>query len=132
MEGNYKTGAWEVNQITVEGYDDSAGEPIIVERFAWDEMNQVYERLRQIDDRNLSAVAEAQERGDAHLREAEMASAGGCILVPVNCGQQLYDVIDITDSRAGLSGAKRRVLGFSLVYNTRRAEYHQRLYLGAV
>jgi hypothetical protein len=61
-----------------------------------------------------------------------MESAGGTILVPVNCGQQLYDVIDITDSRAGLDAAEQRVLGFVLVYSPRRGEYRQRLQLGAV
>ena len=76
--------------------------------------------------------AKHMERGDAYLRQAELASAGGSILVPVNCGQQTYDVIDITDSRAGLNMAKRRVLGFVLVYSPRRGEYRQRLYLGAV
>ncbi len=47
-------------------------------------------------------------------------------------GQQLYDVIDITDSRAGLSAAKRRVVGMALTYNTIRGEYVQRLELGGV
>jgi len=132
IEGNYKKGVWEVNHLLIEGYDRGDGKPIITERFAWDEINRVCGRLRQLDDRNLGTVAEARQRGDAYLRRAEMASAGGYLLVPVNCGQQLYDVIDITDSRAGLSGAKRRVLGFSLRYNPQHAEYHQHLYLGAV
>jgi hypothetical protein len=50
--------------------------------------------------------------------------------VPVNCGQQLYDVIDITDDRAGLSGAKRRVMGLLLSYQSTRGEYEQKLLLG--
>ena len=65
-------------------------------------------------------------------RQAEVESAHGTMLVPVNCGQQLYDVIDITDSRAGLNESKRRVLGFVLVYSPRRGEYRQRLQLGSV
>ena len=61
-----------------------------------------------------------------------MESGGGNIRVPINCGQQLYDVIDITDSWAGLSAEKKRVLGLVLVYNPGRGEYEQRLSLGAV
>ena len=54
------------------------------------------------------------------------------MLVPVNCGQQLYDVIEVTDARAGLAAAKRRVLGMTLVYQPQRGEYFQRLELGGV
>ena len=59
-------------------------------------------------------------------------AVNGAILIPVNCGQQLYDVVDITDSRAGLETAKRRVIGLTLVYRPRRGEYQQRLLLGGV
>ncbi|MFC1593235.1 hypothetical protein ACFL4C_04400, partial [Candidatus Omnitrophota bacterium] len=69
---------------------------------------------------------------EAYLREAEIESATGSIRIPVNCGQQLYDVIDITDARAGLSSDKKRVLGLILAYNPRRGEYEERLSLGAV
>jgi hypothetical protein len=85
-----------------------------------------------VRDRNLDSVAKAQARGDAYLREAEMEAEGGAVLIPVNCGQQLYDVVDITDSRAGLTAAKKRVLGISLVFNPVRAQYEQWLTLGVV
>jgi hypothetical protein len=61
-----------------------------------------------------------------------MESVNCAILIPVNCGQQMYDVIDITDSRAELTAAKRRVNGLTLVYNPQRGEYRQRLLLGGV
>ena len=130
LECRYRQGDWELNRVQVLG--DNVGVPVLVERFAWDEIGRVYDRLRQMEDRNIDTVTKAQQRGDACLREAEMESAGGSVLVPVNCGQQLYDVIDITDSRAGLTAAKRRVLGIKLIYDTGRGEYVQRLYLGAV
>ncbi len=53
-------------------------------------------------------------------------------MIPVNCGQQVYDVIDITDTGAGLTAAKRRVLGITLSYRPQRGEYLQRLELGGV
>ena len=131
-EGRYKLGAWGLNRAQVEGYDTGSSATIIVDSFDWDEIDQLYDRLRQVEDRNIGTVAEAQQRGQAYLRQAEIESATGTILVPVNCGQQLYDVIDVTDTRAGLAAEKKRVLGMVLVYNPRRGEYRQRLRLGAV
>ncbi len=129
LDGRYRQGAWELNRVQVEGYDTG---PIIVNSFDWDELNRIYERLRQLQDRNVNTVAEAQQRGTAYLREAEIESVSGTILVPVNCGQQVYDVIDVTDSRASLTSAARRVLGLILSYNPQRGEYSQRLSLGSV
>ena len=126
-EGRYRQGAWGMNRVQVEGYDAGAGELILADSFAWDEIDRLYDRLRQVDDRNLGTVAEAQQRGQAYLRQAEIEAAGGSILVPVNCGQQLYDVIDVTDARAGLDAEKKRVLGLVLVYHPQRGEYSQRL-----
>jgi len=132
FEGRYREEAWEMNRIQVEGYDPVAEEPILVDSFSWSQIAKLYDRLNQLEDRNIDTVARAEQRGEAYLRAAEIESAGGAIRIPVNCGQQLYDVIDITDSRAGLSAAKKRVLGLTLVYNPRRGEYEQRLSLGAV
>lgn len=78
-------------------------------------------------------MAEVEDRADAVLRKAEIQSASGEITVPVNCGQELYDVVEVTDKIAGLSAAKRRVLGLALEYATgERAVYRQRITLGAV
>ena len=132
LEGRYGRGAWELNRVQVEGYDAGVDEPIIADSFAWGEIDRLYGRLRQLEDRNLGTVAQAQQRGEAYLRQAEIESGSGYIRIPVNCGQQLYDVIDITDSRVGLDAAKKRVLGLVLVYNPRRAQYEARLSLGAV
>ncbi len=131
FEGKYRQGALKLNRIQVEGYDTGTGEAIIADSFGWDEINKLYDRLRQLEDRNIDTVAKAQQRGQSYLRQAEIESADGFIVVLVNCGQQLYDVIDITDSRAGLDAEKKRVLGITLEYNPRRGEYSQRLLLGA-
>jgi hypothetical protein len=132
FEGRYKAGAGEPNRLQVEGYDSAQEEPIVVDSFAWGEIDRLYDRLGRIEDKNIESAAAAEDRGQSHLRKAEMAAASGAILVPVNCGQQLYDVIDITDSRASLAAAKRRVNGLTLVYNPRRGEYRQRLLLSGV
>ena len=132
LEGRYRAGAWQFNRVQVEGYDSGAGTPIIADCFDWGEIDKVYDRLKKVEDRNIDTVAQAQARGEAYLREAEIESADGLIRIPVNCGQQLYDVIALTDSRAGLDGDKKRVLGLILIYNPGGGEYEQRLLLGAV
>lgn len=132
VEGNYQRRGWEVNRVQVEGYDPVNDEPVVVNSFSWTEIERCYDRLKQVEDRNIGNVAEAEQRGEAYLRLAEIESASGAIRTPPNCGQQLYDVIDITDSRAGLNGEKRRVMGLTLVYHPHRGEYEQRLVLGEV
>jgi len=116
----------------VEGYDPTGDEPIVVDSFSWSQVDKLYDRLSQQDDRNIDTVTRAEQRGEAFLRKAEIESGKSTIRIPVNCGQQVYDVIDITDGRAGLSAEKKRVLGLILVYNPYRGQYEQRLLLGAV
>ena len=132
FEGRYRQVGWGLNHIQVEGYDPGQGEAILVDTFSWGQLDRLYDRLKRVEDRNLDTAAKAGERGEAYLRQAEMEAVNGAILIPVNCGQQLYDVVDITDSRAGLETAKRRVIGLTLVYRPRRGEYQQRLLLGGV
>ncbi len=131
-DGRYRKGTREPNRVQVEGYDPQADEPVVVDSFSWGEIDKLYDRLKQLEDSNIDTVSEARQRGEAYLRQAEIESASGTIRIPANCGQQLYDVVDITDGRAGLSGEKKRVLGLTLVYNPSRGEYEARLSLGAV
>lgn len=128
LEGRYAAGAQEINRVQV------YGDGIMSERFDWDEIANVYDRLGQVHDLNLDTLAKAEARGDAELREEEMAAAGREILVPTNCGQDLYDVVEISDERAGLSSVKRRIIGITLRYSTsgQEARYEQRLRLGGV
>jgi hypothetical protein len=132
LEGAYRQGALSTNRAQVEGYDTSQGKMIVADSFDWEEIERYCDRLRHIEDRNLNTTAKACQRGEAVLRKALLDAVGGRIIVPVNCGQQLYDVIGITDITAGLAEAKRRVLGLTLVYQPRRGEYFQRLEIGGV
>jgi hypothetical protein len=117
--------------VQVEGLD-SGGVLILSDRFNWTEQASFGDRFVHVTDKNLNTVSETRQRGDAYLREAELAAVGGSLTVPVNCGQQLLDVIDATDARVGLNAVKKRVLGLTLMYLPRRGEYYQRLILGGV
>ena len=110
------------------------GDGPFVEGFDWPEIEDAYDRVRQAHDLNLDTVTLAQERAAAELRRLAMTSQGGSLLVPPNCGQELYDVVAITDPPAGLLAAKRRVLGLSLRYvrGGQAPAYEQELTLGMV
>ncbi len=131
IEGRYRSRAWELNRVQVEGCDPATGAPVIVSSFSWGEIERVYDRPAQVEDRGIETTGEAAARGEAYLREAEIAASAGLIRIPVNCGQQLYDVIEITDALAGLSSAKRRVVGLTLSFDPARSRYEQQLSLGA-
>jgi hypothetical protein len=104
----------------------------MTENWDWEEVDLVYDRLAQVHDINLNTAAEAHARGEAMLRHAGIESEDGYIVVPLNCGQELYDVIDITDALAGLSAAKRRVLSLHHLYDTQKGIYTLKLGLGGV
>ena len=132
LQGKYFSGSWQTNQVRIEGYDTASEAPIITDVFSWEQMECFYDRTKQVADRNIGTVAAGQALAGAYLRKAEIESIRGMVRVPVNCGQQLYDVIDITDGRAGLSGAKRRVMGITISYHPDRGEYEQAIVLGGV
>lgn len=129
-EGVYNHGALAVNRVQVEGED--SGDIILADSFSWGEIDRLCDRLKQVSDRNIGMMSEAQQRGEAYLRQAEIDADTGDIVVPVNCGQQMFDVIDVTDVRAGLDGEKRRVTGMVLKYRPWQGVYRHRLRLGAV
>jgi len=79
------------------------GDSVFTEDWDWDEVELVLDKLAQAHDINLDTTTKAHQRGDAMLREAAIRAISGYIIVPLNCGQELYDVVEITDSRAGLS-----------------------------
>ena len=129
--GEYRKSAMQTNRVKLEGFDSGSEEPILVDAFSWGDIDKLYDRTCQVEDANMATVASVQQRGEAYLREAEMKAFDGVIAVSVNCGQQLYDVVDITDPRAGLNVEKQRVLGLVLEYHPQRGLYSQRLRLGA-
>jgi hypothetical protein len=104
----------------------------MTEDWDWEEIDLVYDRLAQIHDINLDTSAEAHARGEAMLRHAAIKSEDGYVVVPMNCGQELYDVIEITDALAGLSAAKRRVLSLHHTYDTQKGLYTLKIGLGGV
>ena len=136
IEGHYGSGAWKLNRIRVDGqsidYNTGIITPVTNESYAWDEISRSADRLLLIEDKNVNTAAGALARGEAYLRQAEIEAYSGFIRVPVNCGQQLYDVIEITDALGGQGAVNWRVLGIKLAYERASAGYMQKLVLGGV
>ena len=127
LRGRYASGARDYNRV------QAFGGAHVGEAFAWDEVGQIYDRLLQVHDLNLDTQEKAQGRAEAALRKQQLASSDGEVVVPPNLGQELFDVIELTDAGAGLAAEKRRVLGLRLEYSrVHKPEYRQTLRLGGV
>jgi len=104
---------------------------IVEDAFDWPNLELGIDNLEQSYDPNLQSAARAQERADAILRKHALASQGGQITVPTNVGQELYDVITVTDERCGISSKKYRVLDIETTLSLRQWLYEQRFTIGA-
>jgi hypothetical protein len=130
IEGRYACTEMSPNSVHVEGLNTTTGTPIIVNTYDWESIENSYARMELVEDPNIGLASQATQRGEALLRQSGISSADGIIKIMPNVGQQLYDVIEVTDARAGLSAARYRVLGLSLSYAPGKSEYRQIIALG--
>ena len=127
LGGRYASGAQAYNRV------QTFGASHVGEAIDWVEVDQLFDRLLQVHDLNLDTQQKAQGRADAALQAQRSASVDGEVVVPPNVGQELFDVIELTDKGAGLAAERRRVLGLRLDYSRGpRPEYRQTLRLGGV
>ncbi len=99
--------------------------------FDWDLLALGIDNLRMQYDPNLEEADQAQKRADALLRHETLEAMGDHIVVPTNVGQELLDVVEVTDARCGISQEKYRVLAIQTDYDRRQGIYTQRLALYA-
>jgi len=104
---------------------------IVEDAFDWTNLQLGIDIFDQDYDPNLQTATRAQERADAILRKGSLASQGGQIVIPTNCGQELYDVITVTDKRCGITSKKYRVMLIDAEYSLREWQYRQTFTLGA-
>jgi len=112
------------------GRDDQDNR-IVEDAFDWPNLELGIDNLEQSYDPNLQSAARAQERADAILRRESLRSQGGQITVPTNVGQEIYDVITVTDKRCGITSKKYRVMRIDVQYAPLGGQYQQRLTIGA-
>jgi len=127
LEASYRELAQKANRAQVFGVD------VFTEDWDWDEISLVYDRLAQASDINIFDTTKAHQRGEAILRGADIEGINGHILVPMNCGQDLFDVIAITSPQTGLNASKRRVLSLTRTWtlNKPKSRYSLSVGLGA-
>ena len=126
LEGHYRRRVRPVNRVQVQGAD------VATEDFEWAEVELVGDLLSRVYDVSIDTAGRAHDRGEAVLRGLDIHSRRDSVAVPLNCGQEIYDVVEITDARAGLDAVKRRVLGLQHMYDSRKGVYSLKLALGEV
>jgi hypothetical protein len=110
---------------------DSEDNRILEEALDWDLLQLAIDILEQDYDPNLQTPSRAQERADAILRTQQTQRTPATIVVPTNVGQELLDVVEVTDERCGINQEKYRVLAIHTDYDRRQGIYTQRLALCA-
>jgi hypothetical protein len=110
---------------------DDEGNRIVKDAFDWDALKCGIDILEQDYDPNLNNATHTQERADAILRRESLRAQRGNLVIPTNVGQELYDVITVTDKRCGISSKKYRVLAIQTDYNRPNGTYNQKLTIGA-
>jgi hypothetical protein len=110
---------------------DEDGDRIVQDAFDWDLLKLGIDVMEQVYDPNLVTTIRAQERADAILRTQQTQRTPATIVVPTNVGQELLDVVEVTDSRCGISEQNYRVHVIQTHYDRRQGRYEQTLTLGA-
>jgi hypothetical protein len=105
--------------------------PVRESAFDWDNLLRGIDALVMEYDPNLEETDQAAKRAVALLRHEAQKSLGGQIIIPTNCGQELYDVISVNDPRVPLGSRNYRVLAIQTDYDRRSGRYEQKLALGA-
>lgn len=84
------------------------------------------DRVALVIDRRLGA-GEADARAASELAAWQQATESGSLVVPPNVGQEVLDIIAITDRTANLSDAERLVAGNDILLDRGRGVFEQRL-----
>lgn len=125
LEGRYGSRALDFNHPEVFGASDSFGEAV-----DFSQVGLVGHRLRKVFDYAYEANDECAGRAAAELRYQGVKGKRGQIVIYPNVGQELFDVIVITDSQVGLSSELWRVMAIQEEHDAQKGVYRQILELG--
>jgi len=129
LKGEYSR-ATTPSRVRAIGRDGDANR-IVKDAFDWDLLKLGIDILEQDYDPNLQTVTRAQERADALLRTQQTQQTPATLIIPTNVGQELLDVITVTDKRCSISEENYRVQTIQTNYDRRKGRYDQTLTLGA-
>jgi hypothetical protein len=110
---------------------DMSDNRIVEEALDWDLIALAIDQLEQVYDPNLQDATSAQDRANALLRTAALGANPATITIPTNVGQELLDVVTVTDARCGINQVKHRVQTIRTDYDRRKTLYEHKLALGA-
>ncbi len=121
------------NHIEVFAALDSGSIPTFGDEVDYEEVALVGHRLQKVYDYSYTTDAECDARAVAQLRKHDATTKRGEIITLPNVGLQLFDVITVTDARAGISSEVYRVRGIVETFDTTKppAIFRQKVELGA-
>jgi hypothetical protein len=131
LDGQYATETPEKNRLFVIGRD-AYGNPVWGEAQDSTEVGLVGERLDFQQELAIPTTAQATSTAEAILSKMRLTGKRGVILIPPNCGQELFDTVELSDAGANQSAVKFRVVGIRFEYNPTQGHYHHKLILGAL
>jgi hypothetical protein len=130
LDGQYATETPEVNRAYIIGRDQY-GNPVYGTAVNMDEVALVGERLDFQQELAIPLTTQAADVAAAILSKMRITGEKGVILIPPNCGQELFDVVQISDTGANQSAVNFRVVGIRFEYSPKQARYRHKLILGA-
>jgi hypothetical protein len=128
LDGRYNIESPDKNRFYVIGRDQY-GIPVYGTAVDSDEVGLVGERLDFQQELAIPTDSQAASMASALLSKMRLTGKRGFILIPPNCGQELFDVIQISDSGANQQAVSFRVVGIRFEYNTRVSLYRHQLLL---
>ncbi|MCJ7664203.1 MAG: hypothetical protein MUO24_08155 [Desulfobacterales bacterium] len=130
LDGNYITATPPTNRAYVIGRD-VYGNPVYGTAVDATELGLVGERLDFQQELAIPTATQAEATANAILSKMRLTGKRGVILIPPNCGQELFDVVQLSDKGANQEAIKFRVVGIRFEYNPKQARYQHKRTLGA-
>ncbi len=104
---------------------------IAADAFDWNLLSLGIDIYESASDAIHPNTSFAGQQASALLRHAALAAIRGTVVVPTNVGQELLDVVTITDRRVALDPTPYRIMAIFTCYDRHNATYEQKLALAA-
>ena len=132
IAGRYGVRSPGYDHIEVFGGMDEYGIPIFGDEADYDEVDLIGHRLQKVYDYSYDTDAECDDPAVAQLSKHDAAKKRGQMETLPNVGLQLFEVVTVTDARAGASSEVYPVRGIEETYDTTKEPLmcKQRVVLG--
>lgn len=131
LDGQYAIETERINRVLVIGRDQQ-GNPVYGAATNAEEVARVGERLDFQTDTAISTSSQAVDVASAILAKIRLNGKRGFIVIPPNCGQELFDVIEVTDNKCAQWAQEYRVTGIYFEFNCKQARYENRIILNSI